>query len=703
MSLYGSLFAGVSGLTAQGTAIGVISNNIANINTTGYKAGDVNFTSLVTDSEAGTGGGAIASNRPLIEAQGLIQSTGVATDVAIQGNGFLTVKDVSETGEGGFFYTRAGSFRQDSRGNFVNAAGYYLQAWPLDSQGRLPGAPGNLNTTPSQLLTSLVTVNTRDISGVAFATSNISIGANLNAGQATLQGAGDSIDFATGEAANQGIGSDTIIVPDVALTGSDLTRGDILNITPGLTAAYDFEYGGFAQSVDITTVNAGAGILGANTPSEVFTGASAGDGFSITTATIGTLSFTFNQSNPNADLRTFNSLNTLADAIDNVTGLTARVSSNRLYVAPDDANEAMTFVNVQGTLLAGLQTGGVFANTASDTNRFSTLNGLKALIDDSDGISATLTSPATDARLAINVDNPLDTIDFNTGAGSTGNVLTAFGLASAAFSPVYDSAGVAGDNMASGVISAHFSRSVRVFDAQGNGHDVLMTFIKSGNNRWEVEIFSAEPDEVVVNNDFGQLASGTIEFNGDGTLRNVDSTLSSAIEIVWSNGASPSEISFNFGTAGVEAGTEGATVIGLADGLSQFSGAFQVQFVEQDGASSGSLTSVEIDEDGFVVANFSNGQSRNVFTIPLASFPNANGLTARPGNTFSQSDASGEFTLSSTGDAGVGVFSVAALENANVELADELTRIIIAQRSYQAATKVITTVDELLEELNRSI
>jgi flagellar hook protein FlgE len=87
--------------------------------------------------------------------------------------------------------------------------------------------------------------------------------------------------------------------------------------------------------------------------------------------------------------------------------------------------------------------------------------------------------------------------------------------------------------------------------------------------------------------------------------------------------------------------------------------------------------------------------------VPLASFPNANGLRSETGNIFNQTDSSGEFSLSEIGDAGVGNIVSSALENANVELADELTDLVIAQRAFQSNTRVITTVDELLEELNR--
>ncbi|MCB2081144.1 MAG: flagellar hook-basal body complex protein [Rickettsiales bacterium] len=701
MSLYGALFAGVSGITAQGIRIGVISNNIANINTTGYKAGDVSFSSLVTDTSEGTGGGAISNNRPLVTQQGLIQATGVSSDIAIQGSGFLVVRDGTDS-TSDYFYTRAGSFRQDNRGNFVNAAGYFLRAWPLDTQGRLPGETGNLNTTSSQLLQSLKTVNTRDVSGLAFATTTISIGANLNADTTVLAGAGDSIDFATGETANDGISSTEIIVPDTDSAGSDLTTGDVLTISTGLTGDYTFTYGGFAESENIATANSGAGILGATTTTGIFSGATDGDYFTITYD--GTdYDFTLNKSNPNVNNSTFNSLVTLAAAIEDVSGLTARVANNRLYVSAENANDAFTITNGTGTFISEFQAAGGFASVTASSGRFNTLDGLKTIIDNTNNISASLSNPTGEATMRIYADDPLDTIQFVNTTGNTGNILTATGLTATELSPVYDATGTSGDNMASGTISPHFSRNIRVYDSKGTGHDLRMTFVKVDNNKWALEVYAATGSEIAdYDADSPQpLAYGTVEFNGDGTLNNKSSTLES-FEVIWANDAVPSTILLDLGTEGEPAGTSGASSIGLADGLSQFAGPFSVQFAEQDGAGAGSLNNLEINAEGLVIANFDNGQSRAVFKIPLASFPNANGLFSQPGNAYSQSDGSGEFTLKEAGDPGVGVFSVAALESANVELADELTEIIIAQRSYQAATKVITLVDELLQELNRN-
>jgi len=178
MSIYGSLYSAVSGIRAQGVAIGIISDNISNVNTVGYKAGSQYFSTLVTNSGSSSSyspGGVRAQNRQLISQQGLVQTTSAPLDIAIQGNGMFVVSSGTEGISGGdsILYTRAGKFGTDSQGNFINSAGYYLQAWPLDSNGNIPSNSSSLGT--------LQTVNIGEAFGEAAATTTVNLKVNLNA------------------------------------------------------------------------------------------------------------------------------------------------------------------------------------------------------------------------------------------------------------------------------------------------------------------------------------------------------------------------------------------------------------------------------------------------------------------------------------------------------------------------------------------
>ncbi len=264
MSLYGALFSGVSGLQAQSNKISALSDNIANVNTVGYKASQGLFESLVT-SGGGSGfsqGGVIGTARKLVDQQGLLQSTSSPTDVAISGSGFFIVNQTSDA-TGQLLYTRAGNFTQDATGNFKNAAGFFLQAWPLDRNGLLPGAPGNLNTTSSANLSSLQTVNVQNLTGTATATSNVSIGANLNSTQAAFGGAAGIADMDAQDSINVNNGADDIIIPTAI---DSLTRGDQFIVSAAQSGLnYTYTYGGFSISRNAFTGAAGdsgVGVLG---------------------------------------------------------------------------------------------------------------------------------------------------------------------------------------------------------------------------------------------------------------------------------------------------------------------------------------------------------------------------------------------------------------------------------------------------------
>jgi flagellar hook protein FlgE len=110
---------------------------------------------------------------------------------------------------------------------------------------------------------------------------------------------------------------------------------------------------------------------------------------------------------------------------------------------------------------------------------------------------------------------------------------------------------------------------------------------------------------------------------------------------------------------------------------------------------------VNIDGDGFVIASFSNGETQKIYKLPIADFANPNGLQAITGNVFAETAASGDVNLREAGKNGAGDVVSNALEASNVDLAQQLTDMIVAQRAYQSNTRVITTADQLLEKLTQ--
>ena len=195
----------------------------------------------------------------------------------------------------------------------------------------------------------------------------------------------------------------------------------------------------------------------------------------------------------------------------------------------------------------------------------------------------------------------------------------------------------------------------------------------------------------------GLLASGTLTFGGDGTLQSaaltpvVSAVAGTPVDVQWSaaGGAAPSVISFDFGA------------IGGVDGVSQFASPTNVAFVNQNGAEVGELNSVSIDDQGYVIAAFTNGEERRLYKLPVATFANPAALDPRSGNVYASTDASGEFNLREAGTGGAGVVAPSALEAANVDIAEEFTKMIVTQRAYSANAKIINTTDEMLDELIR--
>jgi flagellar hook protein FlgE len=181
MSILGAMYAAVSGLGAQSTKLGAISDNIANTSTTGYKRVEVEFASLVTEQvsqRSYSAGGAAGNVRRRVDAQGILQATGSSTDIAINGDGFFVVSDAQNANpqQDLTTLTRAGSFTADDQGFLRNAAGYYLMGFALNPDGT------TVNPNPARdALTDVEPVNVAGINFTGAPTTEITFAGNLPA------------------------------------------------------------------------------------------------------------------------------------------------------------------------------------------------------------------------------------------------------------------------------------------------------------------------------------------------------------------------------------------------------------------------------------------------------------------------------------------------------------------------------------------
>lgn len=186
--------------------------------------------------------------------------------------------------------------------------------------------------------------------------------------------------------------------------------------------------------------------------------------------------------------------------------------------------------------------------------------------------------------------------------------------------------------------------------------------------------------------DLAPTATAAVTFDGSGipTAYQVDD-----IALDLTNGAADLNIDFDFGT------------VGQADGLVQFASAYNPTFIDTDGAEFGQFSGVTISEAGLVTALFENGDIRPIFKIPVATFANPNGLGTNTGNVYNQTDDSGLFFLRTAGTGGSGTVQSSVLESSTVDIAEEFTNMITTQRAYSASAKIISTADEMLDELVR--
>lgn len=252
---------------------------------------------------------------------------------------------------------------------------------------------------------------------------------------------------------------------------------------------------------------------------------------------------------------------------------------------------------------------------------------------------------------------------------------------------------------ASGV-QPHFSRNVQIFDAIGKPHSVTVSFLKDAGatSTWNVEVYADASEVETGTHPDGLLAAGQISFAGNGSLATntiapltPTTTAGAPVGVNWldTDGSDDSLLDFDFGTPGV------------TSGLSQFASNYNVVYVTQNGAEVGQLNGVSINEDGFVVASFSNGGQQKLYKLPIANFFNPLALSPRTGNVYNETVESGTFNLREAGVGGAGAISPSSLEAANVDIADEFTKMIVTQRAYSANARIITTADEMLDELIR--
>lgn len=241
-------------------------------------------------------------------------------------------------------------------------------------------------------------------------------------------------------------------------------------------------------------------------------------------------------------------------------------------------------------------------------------------------------------------------------------------------------------------VGATYTSSTEIYDSLGTGSDAEITWTKTASNTWTASF--ADPtlasDSATTS---GTVASGspvTIKFNSDGTLASATPTTLSISG--WTDGAADSSITLDLGTAG------------KADGLTQYAtGAttpsVDVESITQDGLAYGTLSGITIGTGGAVVASYSNGQTKTIAKIAVATFNCADGLSAQSGNDYAATLASGTATFQVSGGGAAGTVEGGELESSTTNTSQEFSTMISAQQAYSAAAQVMTTVNSMFQTL----
>ncbi|MEA2100334.1 MAG: flagellar hook protein FlgE [Campylobacterota bacterium] len=703
-----SLYSGISGLQSHQVGMDVESNNIANVNTTGFKYSRANFSdllaqtkSIATAPQGSLGGknavqiglGSSVTSTTTIFSQGSIQSTDKNTDVAIQGDGFF----ISSPDSGNTYkYTRAGDFKFDAAGNFVDNNGYLIQGWVKDDE------MGVVDTTAP--ITNIKIAP--GLTTPAAPTTEVVLKANLNSGS-------EVVSYSPAYTVASGAAAANPLIQAVDGDGFPIASGD-------LGAMFNAEGEGFALQKDqgvwvsflsSTKTDGGAVASGDAELDVTFT---LDDG---TTKQITTTGGDAGNSESDNAFRYVSAIN----AQTSTTGVTASYDrvNNKIDLSNTNGSSSQSHnINIaaggaNSGLSAGTQTvttaykyqydpSGAIAIADSDKT-FRTIAQLREALEvqanaldvDGDGvINESNIEISVNAQGKIEIANPGggdDSYDMNikvssiTGAGITENVRFTNNMdALSSIIPVGNSKAYSQSFNA-----ATHSSSIDVFDSLGSKHTVKMDFRKTivdteTGSTWEMHVTVPNPATIDTVEPFNSK-SGQVRFNNDGSIAGYSPP---NISFSANNGSAPNQqVSLSFGN------TSGF------NGMTSFDSNSATSGISQDGFTGGDLIDIRIDQTGTVVGSFSNGHSFGLAQVAMAKFTNNEGLSTEGGNVYVQTANSGDPIIGTAATSGRGFIQSSSLESSNVDLSRSLTQLIIVQRGYQANGKVITTSDTLLETL----
>jgi flagellar hook protein FlgE len=632
----------LSGLRAASSDLEITGNNIANAATSGFKSsraefGDVYAAAFVSGGNT-IGGGVVLQSAKQQFSQGTINYTQNALDLAINGQGFFLMKQ-----DGTNVYSRNGTFNIDKDGYVVSNTGAKLQGQRADEQGNPVGEPTDL------------VLDAKDLSPKA--TTRISETMNLNASAEILEKQTATIKTAGIGISNAQLGEDNgYTAGTIKYNGKPVNIPSSANMQASAIAAELSDLKGVTASATTTARLAVNSAFPVNANELLINGQSF----------------------------TGNDINELAADINSASGLTATVVGGEVeIVSSTGANLLFDLTAVPGSGV-NFTVQGIIEGTASgapitldETNAAARNGVVGGQIEITLSSNTRLTEAETSNVFIANpvaVQNP-PTNTFDPKNPETYNSTTT--------TTVYDSEGVP-HNM-----TQYF---VRVPNRPGAEEGTLWKTIVQIDGR---DVGGTDPDNP-------EPAVFELKFNGDGSFDEVSSE-----QILITNWMPRNPEGVPTGAFGPrqpaelpipEPATSSNFIIDPSNATS-FGGSFAVNSLTQNGYGKGSMTGVEVSENGTIYARYSNGETKSLGQLMLARFPNMQGLTPLGDSLWADSIDSGQPIIGAPSAGQMGGITAGALEGSNVDLTKELVNLILAQRNFQANAKSIETSDAVTQTI----
>jgi flagellar hook protein FlgE len=669
MGIFGALTTAVTGMRAQSFALENVSGNIANSQTTGFKRIDTSFTDLIPDNipSKQLAGSVQANSRNTNTVQGDIQNASIGTFMAINGDGFFVVQkpdnfvDNNPVFAGIENYTRRGDFQPDKNGYLVNGAGYYLMGIPVDpTTGNLTGSVPQLLKFQSDFLPAQQTTTIDYRVNLARVPSTNNYDSSI-AGSELLNPAAFSANplaLPNQPAKIQGFGGSLQQDASVTLTGTGTLPANLVNggtfkinnvdvtLTAGMTPAQIETAIDNAMDGNVPPIPIEASIVGGKL---VLTGADADTPINIGGTPPPLMMTELGMSignNPPVNLLTQGAVaqgQTLTFTISG-TPFTITFGTDGSAVPP----EVSTLAELSARLSALPPAIGTASVDTSTGNITVTANGMSAT----------------------------DTIVVS-GTASAQN----FGIQTL---QAYSSDGtVRGNDLTTFLDSSIGGGAVTAYDVSGSPVNIQMRWAKvdsaatGGTDTWN--LFYQESSTATGNNVAWRNAGVNYTFGSNGQMSPLIATL--ALNNVTVDGIS-------LGTVQLVHGSGGVTQFADANGNAQ------VNLLKQNGFPAGELQTVSVSEKGRIVGSYSNGRTIDLAEITLANFNGANFLKRVDGGAFEVTDESGTPTYG-----GGGKIVGSSLEGSNTDIADEFTKLIVTQQAYSANTRVISTSNDMVQDL----